>query len=98
MSLLHRLLGVLACLHALRARVLGCSRAWCACVFTCWRAGVLGMLTCLVCLRALAFGVFKCLCVYVFSVLACFMSLRADMSYMVAVFKYLTRLRARVLL
>ena len=98
MSLLHRLLGVLACLHDSHACVLACSRAWCACVLTCWCAGVLGVLTCLVCLRALAFGVFTCLRVYVFSVRACFMSLRAVMSYMLAVFKYLTCLRACVLL
>ena len=49
------------------------------------------VLACLVCLRA---GI---LTVLVLSMLACFMSLRAHMSYMFAVLKYLTYLNACVL-
>ena len=81
------MLGVLVCLRAHVLVVLRCSHAH-----------VLGMPTCLACLRALVFGVFTCLRVYVFSMFACFVSLCAHMFYMLAVLKYLTCLRACVLL
>ena len=78
--------------------MLACSRAWCASVRTCSHARVLGIPTCLACECALVFGVFTCLCVYVFSMHACFVSLCAHVFYMLAVLKYLTCLRACVLL
>ena len=77
------------------ACTLVCSRTY---VLTCSHACVLGMPTCFACLRALVFGVITCLHAYVFSMLACFVSLCAHMFYMLAVLKYLTCLRACVLL
>ena len=85
------------------------SRAWCAWrvrVLACLLAYVLGllaclrayMLTCLMCLRDRAFGTFTCVHLHVFSMLACFISLHAHMSWMFAVIKYLTCLPACVLL
>ena len=91
MSLLNRVLGVLVCL---RAHVLGVL----AYMLECSHARVLGMPTCLACLRALVFGMFTCLRVYVFSMLACFVSLCAHIFYMLAALKYLTYLRACMLL
>ena len=57
-SLLNRVLGVLACLHALRVYVLAWSRALRAFVLTClraWRAYVLSVFACL-----RAWGVLAC--------------------------------------
>ena len=75
---------VLACLLAYVLRLLACLRAY--------------MLTCLMCLRDRAFGTFTCVHLHVFSMLACFISLHAHMSWMFAVIKYLTCLPACVLL
>ena len=66
-------------------------------MLVCLHANALGVLTCLACLRALAFSVFMCLGLDAFSMLACFISLRAHMSHMLAVLKYLTCLRVCVL-
>ena len=46
------------------------------------------------CSRAYMFSVPACLGAHLFSMLACFMSLRAHISYKLAVLKYLTCLRA----
>ena len=77
MSLLNRVLGVLACSRALRVYVLACSRALCAFVLTClhaWRGYVLTclracVLTCLG--RACVLTCLACFRAYVFGVLAC---------------------------
>ena len=52
LSLLNRVLGVLACSRTLRVYVPACSRAW--------RAYVLGVLGVLTCLRAYVLGVLAC--------------------------------------
>ena len=86
-SLLNCVPNVLACLRACMFGVLG--------VRWCLRAHVL---TCLACLRARVFGVLTCLRDHVFSMLVCFITLRAQMPYMLTVFKYLRCLHAWVLL
>ena len=53
--------------------------AWLACSLACLRACVVGVLS-----------LFMCFLVYVLSILACFISFRTHMSYMLAVVKYLT--------
>ena len=82
--------GVLAYLASLRAYMLSS--------LACLRARVLLCLTCLKYLRAYVLGVLMFMCFHVFSMLACLMSLRAHMFYMLVVLKYLTCLRACVLL
>ena len=89
MGLLNRVLDVLVCLCAHVFGVLPCFHA--------------RMLACLMCLHAWRVSMHSCwrvhvLTCYVFSMLACFVFLRAHMFYMLAVFKYLTCLRACVLL
>ena len=70
LSLLNRVLGVLACSRTLRVYVPACSRAWRA-----WRAYVL---TCLVCLRVYVRACYdEVLFSYVFVYLACFFVLFA---------------------
>ena len=68
---------------------------------------VLGVLVCLLalmcfgvltCLHLRILGVFTCLRVYAWTMLACSVSLCADMIYMFVVLKYLTCLRACMLL
>ena len=111
LSLLIRVLSVLTCSAWLRAYVLAylvglhayVSRAWRACALMCSRAYVVA---CLICLRAYVLGVLVCSLAWTahvrtshtFSMLACFMSLRAHMSYMLDELKYLTCLRIYVLL
>ena len=64
--------------------VLACSRDWCACVLTWFRACVLGVLTCsrawhpckLVCLRAYVLPMLVCLCAWVLVMMKCFIFLR----------------------
>ena len=75
---------VLTCLVCYRASTLACLLAWCT-----YMLGVSP------CTRGWRVHVLTC---YVFSMLACFVFLRAHMFYMLAVLKYLTCLRACVLL
>ena len=87
MSLLNRVLGVLACSRALRVYVLACSRAlcasalrclraWCACVLACLRAYVLK------CLSAWRTCVLTCFCAWLACVLGMFTWLACLHAYM----------------
>ena len=103
-SLLNRVLGMPACLRVHVLDIFACLRAYvlemlawlCVPVFSvlsCLRACMLILLSCLACLSAWRPCVLAYSRVRVLSRLDCFMSLRAYMSYMLSVLKYLKCLR-----